>query len=87
MARAQTEKKVRILRALIRMGANISEFIEEPVRGEPFGSVEIKGGLLTGTMIDGEEIPNVIDELPVLAVAGALAEGTMVIRDAAELRS
>lgn len=75
-----------ILRVLIRMGAMISEFIDEPVRGEPFGSVEIKGGRLTGTMIGGEEIPNVIDELPILAVAGALAEGTMVIRDAAELR-
>jgi 3-phosphoshikimate 1-carboxyvinyltransferase len=39
-----------------------------------------------GTVIGGAEIPNVIDELPVLAVAGALAKGNTVIKDAAELR-
>ena len=37
-------------------------------------------------MIEGDEIPNLIDELPILAVAGALAMGETVIRDAAELR-
>ena len=37
-------------------------------------------------MIEGAEIPNVIDELPILAVAGALAQGTTIIRDAKELR-
>ena len=39
-----------------------------------------------GTVIEGGEIPNVIDEIPVLAVAGALAEGRTIIRDAKELR-
>jgi 3-phosphoshikimate 1-carboxyvinyltransferase len=75
-----------ILQVLIRMGAHIGEYIDEPVRGEPYGSLEIKGEGLTGTTIGGEEIPNLIDELPILAVAGALAEGTTVIKDAAELR-
>jgi 3-phosphoshikimate 1-carboxyvinyltransferase len=37
-------------------------------------------------VIEGDEIPNLIDELPILAVAGALAAGETVIRDAAELR-
>ena len=41
---------------------------------------------LTGTVIEGNEIPSVIDEIPVLAVAGALAEGRTIIRDAKELR-
>ena len=41
---------------------------------------------LKATEIRGKEIPNVIDELPILAVAGALAHGTMVIADAKELR-
>ncbi len=75
-----------ILDVLVRMGAHISEFVEEPVRGEPYGSLEIHGGPLSATTIEGEEIPNVIDELPILAVAGALSRGTTVIRDAKELR-
>jgi 3-phosphoshikimate 1-carboxyvinyltransferase len=41
---------------------------------------------LHGTVLRGREIPNVIDELPILAVAGALAEGPTIIADAAELR-
>ncbi|MFV1994421.1 MAG: 3-phosphoshikimate 1-carboxyvinyltransferase [Verrucomicrobiales bacterium] len=75
-----------ILQVLIRMGAHISEFIQEPVKGEAFGNLELRGGALKGTNISGDEIPNVIDELPILAVAGALAEGRTTIRNAQELR-
>jgi len=46
----------------------------------------VRGGDLNGTVIDGDEIPNVIDELPILAVAAALARGETTIRDAHELR-
>ena len=46
----------------------------------------MRGALLKGTVIEGDEIPNLIDELPIIAVAGALAEGKTEIRDAAELR-
>ena len=75
-----------ILAVLLRMGAKLRE--EEQTRGpgEPCGRIEIVGRSLRGTEIGGAEIPNVIDELPVLAVAGALAGGTTVIKDAAELR-
>jgi 3-phosphoshikimate 1-carboxyvinyltransferase len=75
-----------ILAVLLRMGAKLRE--EEQTRGpgEPCGRIEIVGRSLRGTEIGGAEIPNVIDELPVLAVAGALASGTTVIKDAAELR-
>jgi len=48
--------------------------------------IEVLGARLKATEIGGKEIPNVIDELPILAVAGALALGTTVISDAAELR-
>ncbi len=74
-----------ILNVLRRMGARLTleEVIEE---GEPRGTVVVEGGGLQGTTIGGAEIPNVIDELPVLAVAGALAQGTTVIKDAGELR-
>jgi 3-phosphoshikimate 1-carboxyvinyltransferase len=74
-----------IIPVLIRMGAHVNEIIETS-EGEPRGSIEIRGVQLKGTTIGGEEIPNVIDELPILAVAGALAEGRTLIKDAHELR-
>ncbi len=74
-----------ILNVLVRMGAQISDTVSH-TEGEPRGHVVIHGGELNGTVIGGDEIPNVIDELPILAVAAALARGTTVIRDAAELR-
>ncbi len=80
------ETRTGILKTLIRMGAQITEVIEHTDCGEPVGSIEIHGGRLKGTVIEGEDIPNVIDELPVIAVAGALAEGRTKIRDAKELR-
>lgn len=55
-------------------------------RTDPCGDIVVEGTSLTGTTIRGEEIPGLIDELPILAVAGALAQGTMIIRDAQELR-
>lgn len=75
-----------ILNVLLRMGAHLREVVEDMEQVERSGSVEIEGGHLVGTTIAGREIPNVIDELPVIAVLGALAEGTTTIRDAAELR-
>ena len=75
-----------ILDVLVRMGAHVREIVETIEEGEPCGALEIEGAPLTGTVIEGNEIPGVIDELPVLAVAGALAQGRTIIRDAKELR-
>ena len=75
-----------ILAVLLRMGARLREEQETVGPGEPCGKIEILGARLHGTVIAGDEIPNVIYEIPVLAVAGALASGTTTIRDAAELR-
>jgi len=75
-----------IISVLRRMGAEITATPYDPTAAEPSGTIVVKGGRLTGTVIAGAEIPNVIDELPVLAVAGALASGTTIIRDAKELR-
>ena len=75
-----------ILDVLVRMGARIREVVESVEEGEPCGIIDIKGGPLTGTVVEGHEVPNVIDEIPILAVAGALAEGRTIIRDARELR-
>ena len=79
------ETRTGVLAVLLRMGAHVREIIETE-EAEPMGSVEIQGARLRGTTIAGKEIPNVIDELPILAVAGALAVGKTVIANAAELR-
>jgi 3-phosphoshikimate 1-carboxyvinyltransferase len=76
-----------VLDVLIRMGAHVREVVETVEEGEPSGSIELEGAHLTGTVIEGREIPNVIDEIPVLAVAGALAAGSTIIRDVKELRA
>jgi 3-phosphoshikimate 1-carboxyvinyltransferase len=75
-----------LLRALERMGAQLEV---EPVGergGEPTGTIRARASALGGTEVGGEEIPLAIDELPLLALAACLAEGTTTIRDAAELR-
>lgn len=77
--------RIGILSVMTRMGAKITERIDES-GCEPMGSVEIVGGKMKATVIGGEEIPTLIDEIPILAVAAALAEGTTVIKDAQELR-
>lgn len=74
------------LDVLRRMGANIRTERERVEAGEPRGDVIVRAGPLTGTTIDPAEVPAAIDELPILAVAGALATGETRIRGAAELR-
>ena len=71
---------------LERMGAHIlMENIREKA-GEPVGDIVISGERLKATVIEGDEIPRLIDEIPILVVAACLAEGKTIIRDAAELR-
>lgn len=78
-------RRTALLDVLKRMGALIEvEFTEE--QGDPIGTVFVRGAQLHGTKISGSEIPNLIDELPMLAVTGALADGDTVIRQAVELR-
>ncbi len=74
-----------VINVLLRMGALVTNS-ETHAEGEPRGNITIRGGDLNATVIGGSEIPNVIDELPILAVAGALARGKTLIRDATELR-
>ena len=74
-----------ILKVLSRMGAEIIT-TQQSSEGEPIGSIEIRGAELKGTTLLAEEIPNLIDEIPVIAVAAALAQGETHIRNASELR-
>jgi 3-phosphoshikimate 1-carboxyvinyltransferase len=75
-----------VIDVLIEMGGEIE------VRGltddgfEPTATVVARSSRLRGVEIGGPRIPALIDELPVLAVAAALAEGTTTVRDASELR-
>jgi len=75
-----------LLGVLLRMGAQVREAIEDIDQVEPRGVVEVTGFPLKGTVIQGKEVPQLIDELPILAVAGALADGKTIIRQAEELR-
>ena len=80
------DTRTALLGVLLRMGAQVREAIEDVDQLEPRGIVEVTGVPLKGTVIQGKEVPQLIDELPILAVAGALADGTTIIRQAQELR-
>jgi 3-phosphoshikimate 1-carboxyvinyltransferase len=71
---------------LARMGAHIELVTTGERLGEPVGELRVTSAPLHGTTVEGVEIPWVIDEIPVLAVAAACAEGVTEFRDAAELR-
>ena len=74
-----------IIRVLKDMGANI-EIINPTDEFEPVGDIKVSYSKLHATTIGGDIIPTLIDELPLLAAMAALAEGTTVIKDAAELK-
>lgn len=75
-----------ILKVIQNMGGQI-QFLNETVSGgEPAADLLVRSGSLHGTVIEGSIIPTLIDELPVLAVLAAFAQGTTVIRNAEELR-
>ncbi|MCL1473728.1 3-phosphoshikimate 1-carboxyvinyltransferase [Argonema antarcticum] len=75
-----------ILEALGMMGADIQLENEREVAGEPVADLRVHHSRLKACQIYGNMIPRLIDEIPILAVAAVFAEGTTVIRDAAELR-
>jgi 3-phosphoshikimate 1-carboxyvinyltransferase len=74
-----------LISVLTRMGAHFAEAVTDSTC-EPFGNVRVYGRKLRGTKISGAEVANVIDELPIIAVIGAIADGDTEIRDAHELR-
>src|SRR5262249_36560971 len=74
------------LAILRRMGASVEVVDPHDAAGEPRGELHVCAATLHGTIITPEEGPAAIDELPVLAVAAALAEGETVLRGASELR-
>ncbi|MBR1391836.1 MAG: 3-phosphoshikimate 1-carboxyvinyltransferase [Lachnospiraceae bacterium] len=75
-----------ILEVALAMGGNIEKLNERTVSGEPVCDLLVRSSSLHGVTIDGDIIPTLIDEIPVLAVMAAYAEGQTSIRDAAELK-
>ena len=75
-----------ILRVCRQMGADIQLLDQKEHCQEPAADILVRYSSLKGTEIHGELIPTLIDELPVIAVMAAFAEGTTVIRDAQELK-
>lgn len=76
-----------IIDVLLSMGAKIELYNEREEGGEPLADIRTSyAGKLSGVKVGGDVIPRLIDEIPALAVAGALAEGITEIRDAAELK-
>ncbi len=74
-----------ILEVAKNMGADIT-YVNMRDDAEPTADLLVKYSQLHGTVIEGDIIPALIDELPVIAVMAAAAEGTTIIRDASELK-
>ena len=75
-----------IIRVVKAMGGKLTLLNERIACGEKVADILVKYSELTGTTIEGEIIPTLIDELPVIAVLASCAKGQTVIKDASELK-
>jgi 3-phosphoshikimate 1-carboxyvinyltransferase len=75
-----------IIDVLLEMGAKLGIENERTVGGEPVADITVESSRLVGKEIGGSAIPKLIDEVPLIAVAGCVARDTTIIRGAAELR-
>ncbi len=78
--------RIGFIDVLKRMGADIKIVNTRYSSGEKIGDMVVKGHRLRSTVMEGVEIPGIIDEIPILSVAAAFADGETIIRDAGELR-
>ena len=75
-----------LLRVCKAMGADITLLNKRETGGEPVADILVRHSSLNAAVIEGEIIPTLIDELPMIAVMACFAKGTTVIKDAAELK-
>lgn len=75
-----------LIRVCKAMGADITLLNENHDYSEPTADILVRTSSLKGTVIEGDIIPTMIDELPTVAMMACFAEGTTIIRDAAELK-
>jgi 3-phosphoshikimate 1-carboxyvinyltransferase len=81
-------RRTGLLDVMRRMGADVVEEPGADVAGEPCGTLTVaRAGALRATEVAPEEVPSMIDELPLVGVLGAMASGTTIVRGAAELRA
>lgn len=79
-------RRTGLLDVLERMGARIAVYNRRQVGGEPAGDVEVRASELVGATVSAAEVPTLVDELPLLALAACHARGETVVRGASELR-
>ncbi len=79
-------RRTGLLDVLERMGARIAIYNRRQVGGEPAGDVEVRASELVGATVSAAEVPTLVDELPLLALAACHARGETVVRGASELR-
>jgi 3-phosphoshikimate 1-carboxyvinyltransferase len=79
-------RRTGLLDVLERMGARIAVYNRRSLGGEPAGDVEIRASELVGASVTPAEVPTLVDELPLFALAAAHARGDSVVRGAGELR-
>ena len=79
--------RVGLLHVLERMGARISLYNRGTSSGEPVADIEVEHSDLVATEVEPHEVPSLIDELPLFALAAAMAHGDSRVRGAQELRA
>jgi 3-phosphoshikimate 1-carboxyvinyltransferase len=79
-------RRMGLLDVLERMGARITVFHRHRSRGEPVGDLEVRSAELVATIVHAEEVPRMVDELPLFALAAAGARGESKVEGARELR-
>jgi 3-phosphoshikimate 1-carboxyvinyltransferase len=75
-----------LLDVLERMGARIAVFNRHGVGGEPVADIEVRDAPLLAATIEADEVPRLVDELPLFALAASHARGESVVKGAQELR-
>jgi 3-phosphoshikimate 1-carboxyvinyltransferase len=76
-----------LLDVLERMGARVAVFNRRTLAGEPAGDLDVRSAELTATAVKAQEVPRLIDELPLFALAAGMAHGDSRVEGAQELRA
>lgn len=79
--------RTQFLRTLQKMGVSFEIKQKQETNNEPLADIHVTASKISGLEISGNDIPLLIDELPILAVMATQAEGTTIIKDARELRA
>jgi 3-phosphoshikimate 1-carboxyvinyltransferase len=79
-------RRTGLLDVLERMGAHVSVFNRRRAGAEPVADIEIRSTPLVATTVQADEVPSLVDELPLVALAAAHARGTTLVTGAEELR-